>query len=301
MSTSRVSTGQMYTNAQQHVASARDKEQLSAEKTSTNKQINRPSEDPAGWMLANTLKDDLSVRETLTKNAQVANHVLTATETIFDQAQQYVNRAYELAIGNSGTALGGPVARQGALTEVQGIYEGLLQALNFRYGSRTLMAGHHSQGPAFDANGNFVGDSGVLAIDIDKETQVPLTMSAERHILGMGEKGGVNIVQTFHRLMDGLGTDDSQMIQSTLEDMKRGIEQLSAARAEVGTRMQNIDRALGRHASHLISTAEQVSKIEDADAIKAFSDLSRDQTILKAAISTSEKILSQDAASIFFK
>src|SRR4051812_7183750 len=124
MSTSRISTGQMYTTAQQHVASARDKEQISGEKSATNKEINRPSQDPAGWMLANNLKDDQSIRETLTKNAQEQNPVLTATETIFDQAQQYVGRAYELAVANSGTSLGGPVARQAAFTEVQGIYDG---------------------------------------------------------------------------------------------------------------------------------------------------------------------------------
>ena len=143
--------------------------------------------------------------------------------------------------------MGGAVGRQGALTEVSGIYDGLLQALNFKYGSRTLLAGHHSQGPAFDANGNFLGDSGTLDIDIDKDLRVPLTMSAEQHILGQGRVGGVNILTTFQRLMKGLGTDDTDLIQGTLEDMKRGIEQLSSARAEVGTRMQNIDRAMGRH------------------------------------------------------
>jgi flagellar hook-associated protein 3 FlgL len=301
MSTSRVSTGQMFTNAQNHVANAREKEQVSSEKCSTQKQINRPSQDPSGWMLANHLKDDVSVRETLSKNAQVASHVLTATETIFEQAQEYVGRAYELAIANSGTPIGGATGRHAALTEIEGIYEGLLQTLNFRYGNRTLLAGHHSQGPAFDKQGNFLGDSGVLAIDIDKDTEIPLTLSAERHILGQGEVPGVNILGAFQRLMQGLGADDTNLIQSTLEDMKQGIEQLSTARAEVGTRMQNIDRALGRHASHLISTSEQVSKIEDADAVKAFSDLARDQTILKAAISTSEKILHENPADIFFK
>ncbi len=301
MSTSRVSTGQMYTNAQNHVAAARDKEQISAEKAGTQKEINRPSQDPSGWMLANNLKDDKSVREIISKNAGVANHVLAATETIFEQAQQYVGRAYELAIANSGTSLGGPVGRLGALEEVKGIYDGLLQTLNFRFGSRTLLAGHQSQGPAFDAMGNFLGDSGVLAIDIDKDTQLPLTVSAERHILGQGELKGVNILTAFQRLMEGLGSDDSLLIQGTLEDMKSGIEQLSMARVEVGARMQIIDRALDRHATHLISTSDQVSKIEDADAMQVFSDLARDQIILKAAISTSEKILSQNPGDLLFK
>lgn len=301
MSTSRVSTSQMFTNAQGHVATARDREQVSGEKAASQKEINRPSQDPAGWMLASSLKDDQSVRETLAKNAQVASHVLTATETIFEQAQNYVTRAYELTIGAAGTPMGGPSSREFTLAEVKGIYEGLLQAFNFRFGSRTLMAGYGSQGPAFDAAGKFVGDKGVLEIDIDKDLRLPLTMSAERHVLGQGAAGGVNILDTFQRLMDGLGRDDTTVVNGTIEDLKRGIEQLSAARAELGTRMQTIDRAVDRHTSHGISSKDQISKIEDADAIKVFSDLARDQTILKAAISTSEKILSQNPTDLFFK
>ncbi len=301
MSTSRVSTNQMYTNAQEHVSKARDREQASAEKTSTQKQVVRPSDNPSGWMLASQLKDEKSTRATLEKNAEVANHVLKATETVFEQAQECVGRAYELAIANSGTALGGGAARMGAYTEVQGIYEGMLQALNFRYGNRTLLAGHRSDGPAFDSNGQFLGDNGQLEIDIDKDTSLSLSFSAPKHILGEGGMGGVNLLDAFQRLMVGLKSDDTNTIQNTIEDLKRGIEQLSTARAEVGTRMQSIDRALGRHASHLISTADQISQIEDADAAKAFSDLARDQTILQAAVKTSEKILNENPADIFFK
>jgi flagellar hook-associated protein 3 FlgL len=301
MSTSRVSTAQMFGNAQANVAKARDREQVSTEKAATQKEINRPSQDPSGWMLANSLKDDKSVRETVSKNAQVAGHVLKATETVFEQAQEYLGRAYELVLSVSGTPMGGPSARLDALAEVKGIYDNLLQALNFKYGSRTLLAGHNSQGPAFDSQGNFVGDSGVLEIDIDRELRVPLTMSAERHILGQGTQDGVDILGAFNRLMVGLETDDSAMIHGTIEDMKKGIEQLSIARAEVGSRQLSIDHALGRHSTHLISTAEQVSKIEDADAIKVFSELARDQTILQAAIRTSEKILSENPVEMLLR
>lgn len=300
MPTSRVSTNQMFTNAQGHVAQAREREQISGEKAASQKEINRPSQDPSGWMQASTLKDDLAVRETLTKNAQVANHVLQATETIFEQAQEYVGRAYELVIGTAGTATG-PNARQDTLAEIQGIYDGLLQALNFKYGNRTLLAGFRSDRPAFDHGGNFLGDAGVVQVDIDRDLRVPLTMSAERYILGREAVGGIDIPATFQRLIQGLSIDDTPMIQSTIEDLKHGIEQLSVARSEVGTRMQSIERALGRHANHTISTAEQVSKIEDADAIKVFSDLARDQTILHAAIQTSQKLLSNNPGEIFFK
>ena len=73
MSTSRVSTAQMYSNAQGHVATARDREQVSGEKAATQKEINRPSQDPSGWMQSNSLRDDQSVRETISKNAQVVS------------------------------------------------------------------------------------------------------------------------------------------------------------------------------------------------------------------------------------
>src|SRR4051812_26029400 len=103
--TARIATAQMFHNSQAHVGAAREKEVISSEKASTGKEIVRPSQDPSGYMISSSLKDDLSIRETIAKNANYARNLLSTTENIFIQLQDQVQRAYELAVASAGNTV----------------------------------------------------------------------------------------------------------------------------------------------------------------------------------------------------
>src|SRR5262249_46750997 len=99
----RISTSQIFSTAQANVSEARDKEMISAEKAATNKEITRPSQNPSGWLTAAALKDSLSSRDTMAKNAAMAQHVLNTGDTLLGQVQDSLQRARELAISASGS------------------------------------------------------------------------------------------------------------------------------------------------------------------------------------------------------
>jgi flagellin-like hook-associated protein FlgL len=50
-----------------------------------------------------------------------------------------------------------------------------------------------------------------------------------------------------------------------------------------------------------LGNADAISKVEDVDATKAFSDLAKDQTILNAALNTTHKILTQTPPDVLFR
>jgi flagellin-like hook-associated protein FlgL len=64
--------------------------------------------------------------------------------------------------------------------------------------------------------------------------------------------------------------------------------------------MNQINQNLESEANEKINTTEEISKIEDVDAVKAFTDLTRDQNVLRAAISVTDKVLKDNPSDILF-
>ncbi len=302
--TTRISTQQVYSSSQQHVGEARAREISSSEKAASMKEINRPSDNPVGWVRAQSIKDDLSQRNTIAKNAGLANHMLTVGEGVLAQLHDNVDRAHELAITASSTTSsseGRNQTREALLAEVKTLCDSSIRVLNTRYAGKTLFSGYQTDKPAFDVSGKYLGDSGKFQMEIGKNLVVPVNIDAEQVIQGKGISGGVNIPEVLSRLAHGLEHNDTDSIRSTLDELLRAGEQLSVGRTEIGARMSEIERAVNAHEDQKIENLDDISKIEEVDAIKAFSDLTRDQTVLRAAIATTQKILNDDPINAFFR
>ncbi len=297
----RISTPQIFERTQTSVGAAREKEMVSAEKAATGRAMLKPSDDPAGYMISNSLKDDLSVIETTMKTANAASKVLNITESVFSSLQDTLQRAYELAVAAAGEGVTSDATRKYTSSEVETLYDSAIQVLNTRYGGRTLLAGFQSDRPAFDGQGNFLGDGGQIEIEVARGLRMPVNISGERAVLGKGIQGGINLLEPLKNLVLGLKTNNTLLIQSTLDGFTKANDQISLVRGEIGSRTAQIDRAVSNSGQIQIDSLSGVSEIEDADAIKVFSDLSRDQTVLKAAISTSQKILTENPTDIFYK
>ena len=298
---SRIPTSQIYKGAHQCVATAKEREAKTAEKAATQKEIIRPSDNPTAYMKASAVKDDLGSREVIGDNAKYAQNVLSSTETLFEQVNEGLIRAYELTLSISGDTGGGEQGRKAVLSEVEGIYQSMLQTLNYKFGPRTLLAGYKSQGPAFNRDGNFVGGKGEIEIEVDKGSRVAITVNAERAVLGKGMPNGVNIIESMKSLMEGLRENDTDKIRPQIDSLQKGVEQMSMVRAEIGGRMKAVESAMGRNAHHEVDMKTVLSEMEEVDAVKVFSDLARDQTILQAALATSKKIIDGQNAGILLQ
>ncbi len=297
----RISTNQIFERAQGNITNARERELNSSEKAATGKEVVRPSQDPAGYMVASNIKDDLSVLNTNMKNANAAIKVLDMTENIFASLQDTMQRVGELCVAASGEGVGSDATRKFTASEVTTLYDSAIQLLNTRYSNRTLLAGFRSDKPAFDTSGNFLGDNGNIEIEIAGGLRIPVNISAARAVLGQGIENGIHLLEPIQKFIEGLRTNDTEMIQGSLEGFQKVNDQISLVRGEIGSRTSQISRAISTQEQIQVDGTAAVSQIEDADAIKVFSELARDQTVLQAAISTSKKILSENPTDIFYK
>lgn len=299
MAMTRISTAQVFDRANHNVSSARERELQSSEVAGSGKKILRPSEDPGGYSIAERAKESLSTSETIQKNAGLATSVLNVAENIFVQMQDVVQRCHELGVACASDH--SSEARHHVKEEVSNLYRTAVQLLNTRYADRTLLAGFKSDGVAFDDDGNYRGDAGSIEIDVKPGLRIPINLSAERLVLGHGLKTGVNLLGAIRDLQDGLEADDVDAVRGSLDTLLRANDQVSLARGEIGSRRTAIDKAMQGLGVEKIEMIDSIAKLEEADAIQAFSDLARDQTVFKAAVSTTQKILNENPGDQLFK
>ena len=294
----RISTSEIFNRAQANVADAREREALTSEKAATGREIVRPSQDPAGFLRSNMIKDEMASITTTLRNAAAATKVLGITENVFAQVQETLQRGSELAVSTAGY---GDLKRSASIAEVQGLYDSTIQLLNTRFGDRTLLAGFKSDQPAFSTDGRYLGDNGEIQVEIAQGLTLPLNVSGARAVLGQGITDGVNILEPLQNLLLGLKEDDSELIRGSLEKFTRANNQISLIRSELGARTLQAEHAITQQNTQQVQGGETLASIAEVDAIKVFSDLARDQTILRAAISTTQKLLSENPSDIFYK
>jgi len=193
------------------------------------------------------------------------------------------------------------LSRQASVAEVQGIYDSAIQLLNTRFADRTLLAGFHSDKPAFDANGKFLGDAGEIKVEISQGQMMAVNVSGERAVLGKGINGGINILEPIQMLLQGLQTGNSEKIQASLGLFSKANDQVSLVRSELGARALQAEHAINSQHIKQEQGGEILASLSEVDAVKVFSDLARDQTVLRAAISTTQKLLSENPTDIFYK
>jgi flagellar hook-associated protein 3 FlgL len=296
---SRVSTAQFFDNTQRNIQAAQEREAVSAEKSSSLKEVSKPSQAPAEWLIAAGLKNDVAVRDGISKNASIASHMINTTDGVLSQAQDIVQKIHTLAL--SATGSGNSNVAQHVLPEVKGLYENFIQNLNTKFGARSLLAGQSSNGAAFDLDGKFLGDSNKIQVEVDRGLFVPINVVGSQAILGEGLTNGVNIVQGMKDLILGLETGNQDLIGNSLEVFTRATDQISISRTQLAGSSIQIEKAIQRNAEGKVQQLDSISQIEEANPVKVFSDLAKDQTVLRAALESSHKIMSESPADIIMK
>jgi flagellar hook-associated protein 3 FlgL len=294
----RVSTSQVFSSGLSHLSRLRGNEARTAEKAQTQKDVIKPSDNPTNWVRSQNLKAEISSADKTHTNASLAMHFMTAADTALSQVQQYVQSAHTLVV----TAADSNAERGPILDQIRALWESSLSAMNARYGGRSIFAGFQTLKPAFERDGEYVGDDGRIEIHLEPGMNtVPMNVSAEKFFLGDDLPEGTNLVDTFTGLIEALEDDDLDEIRAQLPNLLQLNEQMSAARAEVAGRMSQVKQAIEAFGVEKIETLDAISKLEDVDAMKVFSELAKDQTVLKAALDTNHKVLTETPADILFK
>lgn len=151
----------------------------------TGKKLTTPSDDPVGATKVLTNRTELKNQEQFEKNIFQAKNFLDVTESTLAQLGEAIVRTKELALQAASDTIG-ESQRTMIGSEVEQIYNSILEMSNRRVGERYLFGGYRTQETPFDRQGDYRGDDGEMRVQTQKGIFVAMNMTGDRVFAGKG-------------------------------------------------------------------------------------------------------------------
>jgi flagellar hook-associated protein 3 FlgL len=292
-------------------------------KGSTLKRVSKPSDDPIGNVELLAIRSQNIDATQYMRNLNFAQTQVSYTENVLEEMTDLLNKAKELAIGQA-SSIYSPEIRQGVAKEIHQIRQQLLSISNKRMGNRYIFAGQQVLTRPFDQDGKYRGDANKINIEINKDVYVPININGKELFYSSSKKDlqksdldlnvpqvdvtpeisvmrkpagneaqevPVSIFDELRALENAMVTDNPQLIQGLLERIDTSSERIVGYRTQLGALSNTISNAEANIEKTKLVNEAHKSKIEDADVAELFSDLQKEQNILKATYNSSSKLM----------
>ncbi|OFZ55344.1 MAG: flagellar hook-associated protein 3 [Bdellovibrionales bacterium RIFOXYC1_FULL_54_43] len=290
------------------------------QQSATLRKLNTPSDDPIGAAKVLEIRTDKVNNDQFQMNTRMAETFLENTDHIIGELADIVVRAKEIALGQASGASSNEGTRLGVAEEVTQLFQQAVATANRRIGDRYLLGGFKTQRPPVDPEGRYTGDDGQTMVEIAKDVFIssnvpgvevfnthPKSSNDGRSVyspntLGRGPASegamdgelayeNVNVFDEIQNLRIALLTGDLDGVRNTLDRFDQVHSKLVACRAKVGSRLQGLQSTSQALERHNVTNAQLGSVLEDADMAQVVSDLTKEETVFKSALASSQRLI----------
>jgi flagellar hook-associated protein 3 FlgL len=162
----RVTEGMKYTLMTNNLNNVQSKYNVLMEQLSTQKRINRPSDDPIGTSSVMDCRDSLSSIEQYKKNIDSCASWLSVTESTLSSANDILIKIQEMAVSQA-SATATSATREQAAAALQPLIDQLISLANTKIGNQYLFSGSMSDTKPFEETdaGAYAGGPATAARD----------------------------------------------------------------------------------------------------------------------------------------
>jgi len=283
----RISSSQIAENSLIAISRAYERFTAAQERVSTGRQLNKPSDDPAGLQQAlgyTRLMDNI---DQFRRNIDYAHGFLGATDSALGEATTALRQARTLAIQGASDTVN-VEARTGLASQVADLIDQLHRIGNSTHGSRYLFGGQRTTQPPFVGGGGSYTYQGGTAASGDDKLFVEVAEGDQMVINVTGDRVFTDAMATLTALRDHIATGQISIIsRDDLVALDKALETVLGIRAEVGGRVQRLEQTLQQLELTRLAYAESLSKVVDADLIRATLDMRTAETTYQAALAAS--------------
>ncbi|WP_138445236.1 flagellar hook-associated protein FlgL [Sinomonas susongensis] len=283
----RVTDQTMLSAAERRLGASQARLSSAQDAASSGQRITRPSDDPVGTAAS------LGIRAQIAANAQYKRNIddgtawLTTLDSTLGNVTDYLRKARDLAVQGGNGSLNQD-GKNALATQIDSLRGDLLAAANTKYLGRNVFAGTSDAAAAFtdgtppSFNG-MTGDTVQRRIGPDQTVQVDANGAA---IFGTGSNSVFSIIDAISSDLRK-GSDPSPRLQS----LDTAMSAVVSGRADVGTRLAQLQRAGSENMTEQNALETRRSGIEDLDLGKAALDLQLQQTNYQAALAVTARTL----------
>ena len=249
---------------------------------STNRRIDRASDDPTGAALAMQHRKNIAFESQMRRNLENGTAFLNVTESALNSATELLQRARELTVqGSTGTL--GPNEKTSIATEMNQLIQQLAQVANTNFGGAYIFSGHQTQTAAYQVAGNppaavtWQGDTGQRIRQVSAQDAVAVNV--------IGDQVFEDMFADLIALRDNLNANaPTTTINSSIADIDRALNSVLDARADVGARLNRFESTTSRSLDTDTNLQELRASIEDIDISETILQFTAAQNALQAAL-----------------
>lgn len=268
-----------------------------SEQLSTQKKINRPSDDPEGSRIVLGLKEGVERVQQYLKNLDAGERFLRETEVSLTSVKDLLVRAKELAIQGRNGILSTD-SRNAIAAEVQQLLQQLTQIGNAEVNGEYLFSGYRTQTAPFsldvaqpnaDPVETYAGDSNVRLIQVGDSVTLQVQSRGDTVFQGDGTVNTVNLFQTLADLEVALRAGnvddtDASSVGQMIDDLDLGISQVLSEITSVGARTNRLETTRDHFEAQKETLKSFLASIEDVDIAEVGFEYQRASTALQATI-----------------
>jgi flagellar hook-associated protein 3 FlgL len=254
-------------------------------KLSSNREIERPSDDPFGASRALALRDSLAGVQQHQRNVEDAQGWMEASELALTTITDAVHRAREL-VTRGGNDTVDPVSREAIASEIDELVDLVKSSANATFKNQYLFSGTQTATEPYPAATDaYQGNGASIARELGPGVAVGINVDITA-ALGNGPTAGDDkLLDVLRDVATHLRTGDNDALRSSdITRLQANLDKLLEVRAANGARGNRLELALTRLQDLEGSVTSQLSNTEDADMGKTIIDLNSQQSAYQAAL-----------------
>ena len=102
---------------------------------------------------------------------------------------------------------------------------------------------------------------------------------------------GTNIFNVLRDLKDGLEANDTAVISDQIELLDDSLDQVLRVRAKVGAKLNRLESTENYWSNFKLTVEQMLSDTEDADIVRAMTDLASREAAYQASLAASARII----------
>ena len=282
----RVTAANSNTTTIANIAAASNRLAALQNEMSSGAAISRPSDNPDGTVQAMQLQGQLARNTQYGTNANDGLAWLSTADSAYSQSVTVLQQARTLVVQALNTGAGDASSATAIADQINGLRNTLLSIANTSYNGRPVFGGTTASGSAYDANGNYVGDSGSVTRQISSQSTVSVS-AVGTSVFG---SAGSDAFTLLANIASTLQTNPTSLNSSTLSQIDAAISTVSGAQSQEAASYKQVQAAQTTQTTTGTALQTQLSGIEQADMASVAIALSSANLSYQAALQTTASI-----------
>jgi flagellar hook-associated protein 3 FlgL len=287
----RITTSSLSITTERNLQAAMTRLATIQNKASTQQEIGRPSDDPAGTANAMAVRAEQRQNEQFSRNVQDANGWLSTTDNALTTATDLLQQVRDLTVKGANDGALNQAAKDAVALELDQLHDALLNTANTQFMGRLVFAGTSNDSKAVNEITNIVdaayegwGSSGV-----ERRIGPNATVRVDASGAEVFGQGAASVFQLVRNIVMDL--EQGTNISSRIVEVDASLRKVLGAQATIGANHASVLAAEEALLSDSVSLEARRSGIEDIDLGSVILELKTQEVAYQAALSAASRTL----------